>query len=639
MKSSFPFVALNRICAIALLLGCLLSGGFSCPSQAQEIERPQAVDLLPERTALFVNVNNIPELVSDLKDSNFGKMLQDEQIAPFVRSLYGEAKDNLDELMDNDDFGFSVAELASLPAGEVCFAIVTPRRKEPKFVLIMDIPEDSQVAEDLIELGREAAADDGGIFEESSVADLEFQTVRQGTGDNSVTYVLHQGTFVASNDEEVFSDIITRWVGEPEEKDRTLAGNRKFVTIMNKCKSTEDLPMAVSFFCDPIMLARSAFIENTGARVVFGFLPTLGLDGVGAIGGAALFNEKNYESVFHGHLLLTNPRAGIIQMIALRPGFYEPESFAPEDTATYVTSSWDFQKFVSELEKIVDTFTSEGTFQSQIETFNEELEIDFQSDLLDNLAGRVSFFQWNSETPTLDGQCNCIAIQMKDVDKGQELIETILNRQMEENIREFIIEDEHEGITYWHVSSTFEEMGLRRRDRRRERRRENGESIPDSSDEDLTQLTLNGTQPTMAFIDDYFVLTGNISFMKHMIETAEGEHEQLVDNPEFKETMREIRTLMDGNLPSMLSYARPDLSLKNFYNMLKTDNTRDVLYERAEDNEFFRILSDLMEENELPEFEDLAGYFPAQGSFVINDETGFHFLTFQRKANIDQDDD
>ena len=619
---------------------CLLSGWFSCPTQAQEIKRPKAVDLLPERTALYINVDNIPELVKDLKDSNFGKMLQDEKIAPFVQSLYGEAKDSVDDLMDNDEFGFSMAELMTLPAGEICFAVVTPRRKEPKFALIMDIPEDSKVAEDLLELGREAAADNGGSFEEGSVADLEFQTVRRGSGDNAVTYVLHQGTFVASNDEEVFSEIITRWVGEPDEKDRTLAGNRKFVTIMNKCKSTEDLPMAVSFFCDPIMLARSAFIENTGARVVFGFLPTLGLDGVAAIGGAALFNEKNYESVFHGHLLLTNPRAGIIEMLALRPGFYEPESFAPEDTATYLTSSWDFRKFVSELEKIVDTFTSPGTFQSQIEeNINEELEIDFQADVLDNLAGRVSFFQWNSEIPTLDGQCNCIAIQLKDVDRGQEFIQSILDRQREESDRDFVVEEEHEGITYWHVVSTFEEMGQRRRDRRRERQRENGDSDFDSSEDERTQLTLNGTQPTMAFIDDYFVLTGNIAFMEHIIETSAGEHDQLVDNPEFKATMREIRTLMDGNLPSMLSYARPDLSLKNFYNMLKTDNTRDVLYEAAEDNEFFRILSDLMEENELPDFDDLAGYFPPQGSFVINDETGFHFLTFQRKANSNPDDD
>jgi len=213
---------------LAVVLGFLSIGALPPQVNAQETERPNAVDLLPERTALYVNANNIPDLITDLKESNFGRMLQDERIAPLVQELYGEAKGSLDDFMENQDVGFSMSDFMSLPAGEVCFAIVTPRRQEPKFVLIMDVPEDSDIAERLLDRGRDLAEDDGADFRSGDVADLEYQTVREPSGDDEINYVLHEGTFVASNSEEVFEEVITRWLGEPEEKDRTLAGNRRW---------------------------------------------------------------------------------------------------------------------------------------------------------------------------------------------------------------------------------------------------------------------------------------------------------------------------------------------------------------------------------------------------------------------------
>lgn len=623
---------------LAVVLGIAWNAPFVPIVEAQEIERPQAVDLLPERTALYVNVNNIRDLVTDLQESNFGRMLQDERIAPLVQELYGEAKDSLDNFMENEDVGFSMSDFMSLPAGEICFAIVTPRRKEPKFVLIMDVPEDSDIAERLIDRGRTLAEDDGADFTDGNVADLKYQTVRESGGDTEITYVLHEGTFVASNSEEVFGEVITRWLGEPEEKDRTLAGNRKFVTIMNKCKSTEELPMAISFFCDPIMLARSITANDAGARVVFAFLPTLGLDGFSAFGGAALFNEKNYESVLHGHILLTNPRAGIIEMIALRPGFYEPEPFVSDNIVSYTTSSWDFRKFVAELEKIVDTFTSEGTFQQQIdENINEELEINFQEDVLENLAGRLSLVQWTSDVPALDGTCTGLVVQVRDEDRAEEFLKAIMDRVNDFGSNENLIESDYKGVTYWHVAESFEEMGRNARRRFRDRRREAGEDDFDS-DDDRAQLELLETQPTFALIDDNFVLTGNIKFMEHLIETQDGDHDLLADDPDFKSTMKEIRTLMDGNLPSLFSYSRPAESMRMLFEVARSDNTKDFLYDRAEDNRFVEILSDMLEDDKLPPFDDLAAYFPPQGAFVVNDETGFHFLAFQRKANVEDED-
>ena len=640
MKTFLTCKSLLTLMVFSLTLSMMLTLTSTVSAQSK---RPNAVDLLPDRTAVYLRVDNVKELVEDLKESNFGKMLRDEKIAPLVEELYGEAKKAFDEFDAEEGLGFSLSEIASLPAGEVCFAVVTPRRSEPRFVLIMDVPDDSDIAQRLIDRAvEEAEEDEDTEFDSGAVGDIEYQIIRGNSEDEHVHYVLHENTLVAANDPDLFEEVMTRWVGAPPAREKTLADNRKFITIMNKCNSTADLPMSVSFFIDPIMLARSITTNQAGAKLAFAALPTLGLDGVSALGASALFNERDYESVFHGHLLLTNPRAGIINMLAMRPGYYEPESFVPADTVTYATSSWEFQTFMTELENIVDTFTSEGTFQQTIdENINEELGINFQKDVMANLAGRVSYLQWIGDNPTIDGQCNAMVIQVEDPDAAREFIESMLDRIGEDSGEDNIpIEETYKGIDYWASPISMEERRREFRREWRERRRENDERdfFPEE-DEDRTRMDVVETVPCFCFIEDSLVFAGNVDMLKHLIETHDGDHDMLVRDREFKSTMDEIRGLTDGNLPSMVSYTRPAETLKMFYELLESENTKDVLYERAEENPIYGILNKLVEENELPPFDDVAKYFPPQGSFMINDETGFHLLAFQRRADVEEDED
>ena len=52
----------------------------------------------------------------------------------------------------------------------------------------------------------------------------------------------------------------------------------------------------------------------------------------------------------------------------------------------------------------------------------------------------------------------------------------------------------------------------------------------------------------------------------------------------------------------------------------------------AEENKYVAGLKRVMDENPLPAFEEIAHYFPPNGAFVVNDDTGFHFLAYQRRA-------
>lgn len=575
----------------------------------------------------------------DMQESNFGRLLADERIAPLVNDLYAEARTAWEDIQKAVG-DTPLDELLSLPQGEICFAVITPRRKSPVIALIMDVDPESPVAQDLIDRGRELAVDDGAELDSGTSDGIEYHVVRGNDPDEIVYYVLHEGTFLACSDEEVFTEMMARWVGSAPADDRTLAGNRKFVTIMNKCKSTEELPMSFSFFVDPIMLARSITAGDLGARMFFAALPALGLDGLNGIGGAALFNEKDYESVFHGHVLLANPRAGIFEMIALKPGYYEPESFIPADVASYNTSHWDFRKFMAELEKIVDTFTSEGTFQEGLqENINEEIGIDLQADLIENLEGRVTFLQYVNQSRNFNSQSNALAVGMENEEQAIELVEKILDRIAEEADEQPLITEEYKGVTIWRTEEGLEEMA---RDRRRERRAQREgkgdlEIEEQSQNEDGVTVELRPTIPCFCFIDNHFIITESPELLEHLIDTHQGDEPWLGDDEEYAATMQEMRTLLGANLPSIVSFSKPAETLRLFYEMVDTENTRDLLARGAEDNKYVRGLQRVVEDNPLPPFDEIAHYFPPQGAFVVNDETGFHFLVFQRRAEeLDQ---
>ena len=106
-----------------------------CFSQAAQ--RPNSAELLPETTVVYVQVDNIRELTEKLQETNFGKMMVDENIAPFLGDLYQTAQDAYTEIEDN--VGLSLDEMQSIPAGEFCFAIIAPKRKTPAYVLILSL--------------------------------------------------------------------------------------------------------------------------------------------------------------------------------------------------------------------------------------------------------------------------------------------------------------------------------------------------------------------------------------------------------------------------------------------------------------------------------------------------------------------
>ncbi|MCH2182138.1 MAG: hypothetical protein MK108_09050 [Mariniblastus sp.] len=607
------------------LLSSLLILVLAAPVAVGQTEtRPKTEDLLPENTVLYVQIEDVRDLIEKMTDSNFGQMLSDERISPLVSEMYLQGMDaysNVEEFV-----GLSMEEIQSLPSGELCFALVAPKRQEPAIVFLIDMDPENEAVVKAVDRFKEFVEEqafqeglEGDAIVEEETDEIVFETVN--TQDDPLYMFRKDGTLVGSNNEQVLKDVWERWNERPVDGVRTLAENRKFVTIMNRCRGTKESPPELRLFFDPIEFARGTTRGNFAAQAALNFLPILGLDGLLAVGGSTLFGEQDFESVFHGHILLANPRKGLFEMLALKPADYQPQSWVPYDTVNYMTTSWDVQTMYAELEKIVDAFSSEGNFQESVQSrFNDELGIDLKADIIDQLTGRVTYAQWNVEPARINSTANIFSVEVSDPAQMEEMIDLFVERIREDVGEDDIVEDDYQGQIYWRQSDSSIND---RMERREERRLERGGGM---------SMEIRATQGCFMLLNDQLVICDSVEALKRVVDTDRGDELAMADDEMFRMVTNKMTRLLGTDMPAALFYSRPAEQIKMWMEIAQSEDTRDMMDEAALDNPFVAGMKRAMDDNPLPDFEEVKGYFPPQGAFITDDETGYHFLAFTLRS-------
>ena len=509
----------------------------------------------------------------------------------------------------------SLEEIRELPAGEMCFAVIAPRRKKPAFVFIIDTDDESAVVEKALQRGRDLAEEADIELEIEETDDVTFEKFVVDGQD--VMMFRKAGSVVIGTDLDEMNAIVDRWMGREVEKVKPLKENRKFITIMNRCRGTKDLPNDFRFFVDPISLVKSTTRGNAGAQLALNFLPILGLDGFLGVGGSMIINEMDFESVAHMHILLSNPRAGIFEMLALKPGEYEPQPWVPNNAVSYVSASLDTKKMFSELEKMYDSFNGDGAMNEEIEDeINSELGIDFYEDIIENVSGRMTYVQWvGDDDVAINGQTNAIAFGVNDTDAIMEIVDIFLERVRDEDGDESIEELEYKGVTYWQQPNEAAEEA-------RESFAEGGAPTG----------IVRVPQPAFVMLEDSLIIVDNPDFLKRAIDTARGKEDSLYNEEQFQTVTDQITKLLGTDLPGAIMYNRPAEGIRMMLKVAKDDDAREFLEEMGEDNKYVQMILAAFEDNPLPDFDDISHYFPPSGGFMTNDDTGYHLLFFQQKS-------
>ena len=630
--------------AVVVLVLSLTGNSAVAAPQADSIpERPRTEFLLPETTVAMLQVPNFQEAVEKLKQTGTGKIMMDEGVTPTIDSVWDMVKSAYDKR--KDDVGLEFSDLTSLPGGEVTFTVIAPRRKKPEYMIIMDLNNDDGAMDRVMERGREILNENDLINEiepNAAVNEDGFELESFNVDGRDISFFQHENTIVACTSENEINDLIERWMGREVKKTRPLSANRKFVTIMKRCAGTNDLDPEFCFFVDPIAVAKSSTQGNPSGRFAINMLPLLGLDTLSAIGGTVFLDEEDFESVMHGHLLLTNPRSGIFSMLAFKPTDDELEPFIPLEVANHSMVSVDAPKAYAEIAKIYDAFIEPGAFEKSIDKkVNQEFGLNLKENLIDTIDGRVSLFQWIEEPAVINSTKTGLVFRLKDTEAFERLLDGLMNKANQNRA-----EDDNGGDAPLAVEKrVYREITIyaepqTRIDSRNERlngRRTRNQDNQNAQDKDAVTKRGFGIEfetPQFAIFGDCLVVTLDSSnLMKTLIDRHLGEGETLVDGEGYDRIVTESQRLLNNELPIANFYSDPKRQFKWILELVKSSTAQKL---DPGDSKFFKSVRDLQDrfaENPLPEFEQLENYLTPSGGFVTDDDTGLHMLFFSLKQD------
>ena len=616
--------------AIALSLTAFIG-----PSVA---ERPSAMKLFPEESVVFIRIANAHDFGERVQQTSAGRMFQDPQVRPFIEAFHGK----VGELYANEaegKLGISWEDMKKLPKGEVAFAVVArPGQRRPALLLMIDQGDEPSVADKLVDRALDLAQEKGGEFSTEKIGDVEVTIVRDKDRENRMFGVFErENTIVAATDSNVLRNVLWHWdhpdgessetaatpesaaeasasiaekaedesttAGEAEaEKEeaefvpgRTIAQNERFATIVRNCRRPQDPPPQLVFFIDPIELIRNIGARRGGVQVVLGLFPALGIDGLMGIGGAITYATDEYDDLSQLHVLLENPRSGVMLLPAFLPGDTSPQAFVPLEMETYMSWNANVRTTYDRLIALVDQYRYQGSVDKFVkENISDKLGIDVPTQIIDNLKGRYTWMLGYEQPAHLQGHQHVVAAEVVDENAAKESLKTVV-----EKYPEFFEEKTFGNVTYYGMGP-----------------------------KELREMEVRPVDPFVAITDGYVFIGTSCQLFERCIAARDGTAERLIDSNDFARTSAVIGRETVGVTPVMFTISRFEETMRQWYGVLTSEKTREYLEENKGESEYVQAMLDVMAEHELPPFETLAPYLAPGGGVFYDTDSGYHAIAF-----------
>jgi hypothetical protein len=328
-----------------------------------------------------------------------------------------------------------------------------------------------------------------------------------------------------------------------------------------------------------------------------GLLPSLGVDGLQGVGGAFTGSVGGYDDLSHFHVLLENPRSGVMQLPAFEEGDTAPQPFVPHAMETYMAWRWNMRVFYNRVAALVDQYRFQGSVDETMEKrVSEPLGINFQTDVLDNLGTRYTWMIGYDKPARFRGQQHVLAIELKDEELAKKTLETVRGKFPE------LFEERSFGKVTYHALMF--------------------EGLKDMDEEQRP------VEPCVAIMDGYLFLGGSCNLLERCIAARDGTADRLVDSEDYARVTEVLGRETAGTTPVLVSISRFEETVRQWYDLLTSERTRELIEENKEDNPVLSALSDAMDQHKLPPFEALAPYLAPGGAILYDTDNGYHGIGF-----------
>lgn len=606
---------------------CLLFAAYTCtfgllPSQssAQEgapatQERLTAPKLFPDTTLAYLRISDVKDLKRRLDESTLGKLSADEKIKPILAEFYGTLVRSTEQMQDA--IGLNLDELLSIPSGELAIGLLPPEKRSsrdndgesgegrrrvdrPAVVMLLDAGDEISSVQVLLQRVESSVK---GRFQYAS-KEVEGLTLHSYSNpnrrDQQFSYFIDEGTLIASSAVEYLEVMAEDWAANrPAES--SLADNGKFVSIMTRCVGTEGERPQISFFIDPLQIVRDLVPKNAGTMLALGMIGPLGIDGIEAVGGSWIVSPPDFDAISHMHLLLASPRKAVLSTLRPKSGSTTPEEWVPDSVGSYATVNWDLALTLKGVEQLFDKIRGEGALENTaFKPVLDRFGIDIRNDVVGNLQGRISLVQGFVRPVTINSGSNVYAFKLNDPDafKTRVLDKVIGIIESRAEVRTDSIGKLRFNVVEIDRSNTGPNSAIR--------------------------------QPKICFgiHDDYLLIADSKYMMTQIAECITGTNPKLLDSIEYQLISERISAQLQEKECSAITYSRSEESLQLFYELARDKSNRERLRQISDNNGFFKALLAALEKHELPPFSVISKYLAPSGGFLVEDESGMHYMSF-----------
>ncbi len=587
-----------------ILTFALLFNLCACAVFAETSSHPTGPKIFPDNTLAYLRIDDTRELKAKMAESSTGKMAADPQVAPLIGEFYKTFNETFVEVQR--EFGINIDEILSIPNGEMAIAVI-PGERVPVVVVLIEAGNELPALELIVARAEERIENRGGFNEEKNVGNIKVvQWLHETREDRQFGYFVDSGCLVFCSNAKVAEAYAKIWTGNGIDH-KPLAENRRFTSILSRCVGLEGERPQISFYVDPFGLVKELNKNNPAALAVMPILTGFGLDGLQAVGGSAIIVPRGFDSLIHAHVLLDNPRRGVIDVIRPKTGDTIPPKWVNDDVNSYFTANWKVQPTINAIKEIYETFRGPDSFTEQVlKGMEKGLGVDVQKDLLDQWDDRITSVQVVVPPARIDGVHRVFGFKIKNPTTfaSSTLPKMYEHLQSKDN--------KWSSTSFGGVTMYVRSPGASKRN-----------------------PNIRQPEPSLAVLGDDLIVSDSKRALEIAIEAFQNGESPLSESLEYKLVRDQIKAQLGSDDMSIVLFQRPEEAFRMFYDMAADPANRDKLREgqTKRPNPFVAALLKALEAHQLPPFETFAKYLSPAGAYVTEEENGIHYTGFSMRRD------
>ncbi|MFL5342933.1 MAG: hypothetical protein ACJ8F7_22590, partial [Gemmataceae bacterium] len=418
--------------------------------EAARAAAPTPEQLLPATTTEFVVLSDLRRLEQTWGQSQFGRLLADPVLKPFLDEVYPTTK-GANYLFDT--IGVSWDTVRNAAGGDLGWGLVLVDGKEVAHVLTLDMAGRREGGNAYFnEIGK-CLQKQGARFGQRTYEGMSLVVAELPNG----KYILygHKDDVIVTTDHfGVLGGILARWNNTAND---SLANQQAYQKVRARCQTLPGESALIRWYYEPVARVEAQMLFSPELKKVKGdnvaqVLRKEGVDGIKGVGGTLAFVSNGTDILARAAAFAPPPFRGAMRMAKLsNETLASPEAWVPPDVSAWATASIDLPNALDSFETLFERLADEGpgTFQEILKSLKEDKDgpqVDLRHDIFEQMINRVTLINDATLPAQEKSERFLVGLTIKD-GRAEKTVADALRKCVESDKR--IRARDFEGVRIW----------------------------------------------------------------------------------------------------------------------------------------------------------------------------------------------